>query len=98
MAKTRMAQKTQKDTKTGAEIADAIAVYESHQKKLGLASQRKVQNWEFRLLEMLRDSLLQQARAALQDGELPQLAAQISQHKRDPYSVVEEITGRIRGS
>jgi LAO/AO transport system kinase len=78
------------------ELADAIAAYESHQKKLGLSSQRKVQNWEVRLLEMLRDILLQQANAAMADGELSQLATQVAEHKRDPYSVVEEIAGRIR--
>jgi LAO/AO transport system kinase len=78
------------------ELAEAIAAYESHQRELGLASQRKVQNWEVRLLEMLRDSLLQQARAALTEDELSQLAAQVAEHKRDPYSVVEEIAGRIR--
>jgi LAO/AO transport system kinase len=78
------------------ELADAIAAYESHQKQLGLASQRKVQNWEVRLLEMLRDTLLQQAHAALGADELSRLAAQVAEHKRDPYSVVEEITRRIR--
>jgi LAO/AO transport system kinase len=78
------------------ELADVIAAYESHQKKLGLASQRKVQNWEVRLLEMLRDTMLQQARAALPEDELSRLAAQVTEHKRDPYSVVEEIAKRIR--
>jgi hypothetical protein len=29
------------------------------------------------------------------DGELSRLAAQVAEHKRDPYSVVEEITGRV---
>jgi LAO/AO transport system kinase len=80
------------------ELADAISAYESHQKKLGLASQRKVQNWEVRLLEMLRDTLLQKARAGLPDDELSQLAAQVAEHKRDPYSVVEEIAKRVCGS
>ena len=78
------------------ELADAVEAYESHQKKLGLASQRKMQNWEVRLLEMLRDSLLQQARAALSNDELSRLASQVAEHQRDPYSVVEEIAGRIR--
>ncbi|HEX3106879.1 MAG TPA: methylmalonyl Co-A mutase-associated GTPase MeaB [Terriglobales bacterium] len=80
------------------ELADAITAYESHHQKLGLTSQRKVQNWEVRLLEMLRDTLLQQARAALPDHELSHLAAQVAEHKRDPYSAVEEIARRIRGS
>jgi LAO/AO transport system kinase len=78
------------------ELAEAIANYESHQQKQGLISQRSIQNWEARLLEMLRDTLLQQARAALPQDELSQLAAQVAEHKRDPYSVVEEIAGRIR--
>ena len=52
------------------ELADAVAAYEAHQAKEGLISQRRVQNWEVRLLEMLRDTLLQRARAALPDDEL----------------------------
>jgi LAO/AO transport system kinase len=77
------------------ELADAIAAYESHQQKQGLVSQRRTQNWEVRLLEMLRDNLLQQARATFTDGELSELAAQVAEHKRDPYSLVEEIAGRM---
>ena len=77
------------------ELADAVEAYESHQAKKGLISQRRVQNWEARLLEMLRDILLQHARAALTESELSQLAAQVAEHKRDPYSAVEEIAGRI---
>ncbi|MGH9514371.1 MAG: methylmalonyl Co-A mutase-associated GTPase MeaB [Terriglobales bacterium] len=80
------------------ELANAIANYESHQQKQGLISQRRKQNWEARLLEMLRDTLLQEVRAGLTHGELSQLAAQITEHKRDPYSVVEEIAARIRKS
>jgi LAO/AO transport system kinase len=77
------------------ELAGVIAAYESHQAKQRLISQRRVQNWEVRLLEMLRGTLLQQAKAAMADGELSRLAAQVAEHKRDPYSVVEEITGRV---
>jgi LAO/AO transport system kinase len=80
------------------ELAEAIGSYQSHQEKQGLVSQRRIQNWEARLLEMLRDTLLHQARAALTQDELSQLAAQVAEHKRDPYSVVEEIAGRIRRS
>ena len=79
------------------ELANAIAAYEAHQQKQDLISPRRVQNWEVRLLEMLRDTLLQQARAALSDHELAELAAQVAEHKRDPYTVVEEIAGRVRG-
>jgi LAO/AO transport system kinase len=80
------------------ELAEAISSYQSHQEKEGLISQRRVQNWEVRLLEMLRDTLLQQARATLTEDELSELAAEVAEHKRDPYSVVEEMAGRIRRS
>jgi LAO/AO transport system kinase len=80
------------------ELADAIASYESHQQKQGLVSPRRIQNWEARLLEMLRDTLLQSAHAAMPDGELSRLATEVAEHTRDPYSAIEEIAGRIRGS
>jgi LAO/AO transport system kinase len=80
------------------EMAEAIGSYELHQQKQGLTSLRRIQNWEARLLEMLRDTLLQQARAALTKDELSRLAAQVTEHNRDPYSVVEELAKRIRGS
>ncbi|MCU1270009.1 MAG: transport system ATPase [Acidobacteriaceae bacterium] len=77
------------------ELADSIASYESHQQNQGLVSQRRIQNWEARLLEMLRDTLLQRAHAAMPNGELSRLAAEVAEHKRDPYSVIEEIAVRI---
>jgi len=77
------------------ELGDAIAAYESHQAKQGLILQRRVQNWEVRLPEMLRDTLLRRAHAAMPEGELSRLAADVAEHKRDPYSAIEEIAGRI---
>jgi hypothetical protein len=47
------------------------------------------------LLEMLRDELLQRARATISEAELSRLAEEIAGHKRDPYSVVEQIVTRI---
>jgi hypothetical protein len=47
---------------------------------------------------MLRDTFLQQARAVLPDEELSRLAAEVAEHKRDPYSVIEEVAGRMRKS
>jgi LAO/AO transport system kinase len=78
------------------ELADAVAAYESHLQKRGLLAQRRIKNWEGRLLEMLRDSMLQSAQAAMKDGELERLASEIAEHKRDPYSAIEEIANRIR--
>lgn len=77
-----------------AELASAINDYELFLEKQNLLLSRRIQNWETRLLEMLRDTLLQKARAIVSDGDLSRLAAEIAEHKRDPYSVVEEITAK----
>jgi LAO/AO transport system kinase len=77
------------------ELADAIRQYETYMKKEGLLLQRRSRNWETRLLEMLRDTFLEKARAAVSDGDLTRLAAEIAEHKRDPYSVVEVIVGKL---
>jgi LAO/AO transport system kinase len=79
-----------------AELAAAIGGYEEYMQKQDLVSRRRVQNWETRLLEMLRDTLLEKARATMADGDLPRLAAEIAQHKRDPYSVVEELAEKMK--
>src|SRR5947209_2375483 len=77
-----------------AELAVAIASYEDFLKKENLLLKRNVQNWRDRLLEMLRDAMLDKARAQLSDGEAERLAADVAEHRRDPYTVVEEIVAR----
>jgi LAO/AO transport system kinase len=73
------------------ELAAAIADYEAYLRKGNLLLKRNVQNWRERLIEMLRDALLERARAELSDGRVEHYAEQIAEHKRDPYSLVEEI-------
>jgi LAO/AO transport system kinase len=73
------------------EVASAISDYESYLQKQDLLLRRRIQNWETRLLDMLRDTLLEKARGAISDGDLSRMAAEIAEHKRDPYSVIEEI-------
>ena len=72
-----------------AELAHAIAGYEEFLQKENRALKKSVENWQERLVEMLRDAMLEKARAHL--GDINALAAEIAEHKRDPYSVVEEI-------
>ena len=72
----------------------AIADYESHLQKGNLALKRNIQNWRERLVEMLRDAMLEKARAELGNGRVEQYAAQVAEHKRDPYSLVEELVGK----
>jgi LAO/AO transport system kinase len=73
------------------ELAAAIADYESYLKKENLVLKRSIQNWQERLVEMLRDALLEKARAQMSDGRVADYAAQVVAHKRDPYSLIEEI-------
>lgn len=78
------------------ELAEAIGNYESYLRTQNLLQQRRSRNWEIRLVEMLRDAMLEKARASLSDADLSRLAAEIADHKRDPYSVIEEITSKFR--
>jgi LAO/AO transport system kinase len=80
-----------------AELAEAISQYESYLKKENLLLKRNVENWRERLVEMLRDAMLEKARAEITDGEMGRYAAEIAEHKRDPYSLVEKIVSRVAG-
>jgi LAO/AO transport system kinase len=77
------------------ELADAIAGYEAFLKEENLEFKKNVENWQLRLIEMLRDAMLEKARARMDGGSLERYAAEIAEHKRDPYSLVEEI---LRGA
>lgn len=72
-------------------LAAAIADYEAYLKQENLVHQKNVQNWQDRLVEMLREALLEKARKQLGDGKAAQYASEIAQHQRDPYTLVEEI-------
>ena len=53
------------------------------------ALKKSVENWQERLVEMLRDVMLEKARTQI--GDVARLAAEVAEHKRDPYTVVEEL-------
>ena len=76
------------------ELAAAISDYEQYLQKENLAFKKNVENWQQRLIEMLRDAMLEQAQSRM-SGSLEQYAAEIAQHQRDPYTLVEEI---VRGA
>jgi LAO/AO transport system kinase len=88
--------KTVATTATGVqELADAITKYRQFLLSKDLLRKRRADNWETRLVEMLRDTLLEKARTQLSARDLSRLAADIAEHKRDPYSVIEEIVGTV---
>jgi LAO/AO transport system kinase len=73
------------------ELAAAIRDYQTHLQRENLLLKRNIQNWQARLVEMLRDAMLEKARDQLGEGEMAQYAAEVAEHKRDPYTLVEEI-------
>jgi LAO/AO transport system kinase len=77
------------------ELVAAIAEYEEYLKKENLVLQHSIENWQERLIEMLRDALLEKARKKIEDGNLARYAAEVAAHKRDPYTLIEEIAGKI---
>ena len=78
------------------ELVAAIAEYEAYLQKENLVLQHNIENWQERLIEMLRDALLDKARQHMQDGNVARYAAEVAEHKRDPYSLVEEIVGNVK--
>ncbi len=83
------------ESKGIADLVAAIADYQEFLKSKDLVLQHKVENWRERLVEMLHDALLEKARAELGGGRIDEYAAEIAEHKRDPYTLVEEIVGRL---
>jgi LAO/AO transport system kinase len=80
------------------ELAAAIAGYENYLQKNNLAHNKSVENWQERLIEMLRDVMLEKARTQLGGGNLARLAEEVAEHKRDPYTLVEEIAAKAAKS
>jgi LAO/AO transport system kinase len=78
-------------------LAAAIGQYESYLREEDLLLKHNIQNWQKRLVEMLRDAMLDKARAQLGDGQVDRYAAQVAEHKRDPYTIVEEIVAKLDG-
>ena len=76
------------------ELASAIADYEAYLKKANLTHRKNIENWQERLVEMLRDAMLEKARTQMDGGKLQRYAAEVAEHRRDPYSLVEEL---VRG-
>jgi LAO/AO transport system kinase len=77
------------------ELSAAIGDYENYLKKQNLALRKSIENWQERLIEMLRDTLLEKARAEMGDGLLAQYAADVAEHKRDPYTLIEGIAANV---
>lgn len=79
-----------------AELAGAISQYWAHVQQNGLAQKKREENWRERIVEMLRDALMEQVvREHMGNGAASRYAAEVAEHRRDPYSLVEEIVGNL---
>jgi len=78
------------------ELLAAIEKYREHLQQSGRAQARRIQNWRGRIAEMLRDALFQRVLSYyLSEGEANRFAAEVAEHKRDPYSLVEKIVDEL---
>jgi LAO/AO transport system kinase len=79
-----------------AELVAAIAEYQQFLEQNSLSKKKKISNWRERLIEMLRESLLEKVlREQMSDDQIGRWAEQVSEHRRDPYSLVEEIVSKV---
>ena len=77
-------------------LAQAIADYETYLTQNRLLLGKRASHWRDRLLEMLRDALLRRVvREQIGEGDLTRCAAEVAEHKRDPYALVEEIVAGL---
>lgn len=76
------------------ELVGKIEEYRSFLDKSEAGHQKRIENWRNRLIEMLRDALLDQVqREHLGNGAASRYAAEIADHHRDPYTIIEELVG-----
>lgn len=78
------------------EFVEAIEQYAKFRSELPGVSSRQTGVAEHRIIELLRERLLKRViREVLPADELTRLAESVATRSRDPYSVVDEIAGRI---
>lgn len=74
------------------ELAAALEEYRAHLGRAGLREQKRVQRWQERLLDLIRERALERVlKAGVGMDKLARYAQQIARRERDPYSVVKEL-------
>ena len=78
------------------DLVAAINKYREHQQESNQAKARRIANWRGRIAEMLRDALFQRVLSHyLSDSLAARYAAEVAEHKRDPYSLIEKIVDEL---
>jgi len=79
------------------EFVEAIENFADFRRSHLASVERRANVAQNRIIELLRERLLRLTLdEALAPGQLRELAAQVASRRRDPYSIVEEIIGKIR--
>jgi LAO/AO transport system kinase len=79
------------------EFVEAIENFADFRRGRLTSVERRANVAQNRIIELLRERLLRRALdEALAPGELMEFAAQVASRRRDPYSIVDEIVGKIR--
>jgi len=77
-------------------LGKAIAAYRDYLASKDLTLRKKISNWRERLVEMLRTALLDRVmRERLDSEHLNAYAQEIAEHRRDPYSLIEELVSSL---
>lgn len=79
-------------------LAEAIESYEKFLDSTEVGRRHRMENWRNRLIQMLRDELLERVlRQQMTDEDASRFAAEVAEHKRDPYSLIDEIIAKFNG-
>lgn len=79
-------------------LAQAIESYEKFLDNTEVGRRHRMENWRNRLIQMLRDELLERVlRQQMTDDDASRFAAEVAEHKRDPYTLIDEIIAKFNG-
>src|SRR2546421_4808136 len=74
------------------ELAGTVAKFQTHFESSGQRQRKHVEHWKGRLIELLESRLLERALGgAGGEARLAELAAEVANRKKDPFSAVNEI-------
>jgi len=74
------------------EVAGTVAKFQKHFESSGQRQRKHVEHWKNRLIELLESRLLERALGgAGGESRLAELAAEVADRKKDPFSAVNEI-------
>ncbi len=74
------------------ELAEALESYVRHLDDAGLREQKRVERWQQRLLDLIRQQALDRVLRSSHGAEqLADFARQVARRQRDPYSVVADL-------